>query len=262
MYICVHADPSDRQEPTDGYTHGFGVGDEELLDTNNEDEKSLSEPKNLRRIDHVHVTPAPRDSLFVAYTAFVARADHNATHVTCSPPTFDDTPPMFTCFEEFLSDEECEARVSRAIASIEAASKDWWNIATTIIRTEATAFHREVAPPQDFNIMGLVLTSTKQRVYPQVWVYPKTKGHSPPRETAAYSLLVALYEKERHDKKHTVLLGKPKGILGGENMSSQSERDSQAETDKNRSINSCQKYIVGEGWELCERRVDRSSPSP
>ena len=100
-YICVHANPSDRQDPPECYTYGFGVGDEELSDTDDEDEELLSEPKNLRRIDRVQATPALRDNLSAAYTVFVARVDHKVVHVTCTPPTFDDTLPRFRCFEGF-----------------------------------------------------------------------------------------------------------------------------------------------------------------
>ena len=142
-----------------------------------------------------------------------------------------------------LSDEQCVARVSRAIASIEAAPKDWWNIATNIIRTEATAFHREVAPPQEFNIMGRVLTSTKHKVCPQAWAYLKTKGHNSPTEAATYSLLVALYEKERRDKTGTLLVGKLTGIWGGEGMRTQSG------IDRHRQINKLMEELQ------CQRRL-------
>ena len=41
-------------------------------------EEPHTEPKNLHRIDRIHVTLALRDCLSAAYTAFVARADHKA----------------------------------------------------------------------------------------------------------------------------------------------------------------------------------------
>ena len=179
-YIAVHADPSDRPDPIEGFTFGFGVKDECPSDTNDGDEEPLIEEKNLRRIDRIHVIPAIKDCLSSAYTAHVARADHKAVHVTYHPPAFDDSAPRFRCYEEFLEDEECVSRVLHAILSIEAPPKNWWDIALNIISTEALAYHREVPPPKDFNIMGMVLTSTKHRVCPQAWAYLKSRRHNPP----------------------------------------------------------------------------------
>ena len=95
-------------------------------------------PRNPRRIDRVHVTPALKECLSSAYTVFVAKADHKAVHVTCHPPVFDDSMPRFRCHEEFLEGEDCVARILHAISSIEAPQKDWWDIAVQIIRSEAT----------------------------------------------------------------------------------------------------------------------------
>ena len=58
-------------------------------------------------------------------------------------------------------------------------------------------------PPQDFNIMGLVLSSTKHRVCPHAWTYLRAKVYHPHTEAAAYSLLVALFEKGR-SRNHNV----------------------------------------------------------
>ena len=174
----------------------------------------MTQPHNLRRIECIHVTPAIRECLSSAYTAHVARADHKAVHVTCHPPTFDDSPPRLRCYEEFLEDDECVAHVLKRISEIGAPPKDWWDIAVHIIHSEALAYHREVAPPQDFNIMGMVLTSTKHRVCPQAWAYLRSKGQNPQSDSAAYSILVAFFEKDRTNKTGTILLGKLKGILG------------------------------------------------
>ena len=100
-----------------------------------------------------------------------------------------------------------------------------------------------MAPPQEFNIMGMVLTSMKHRVCPQAWAYLKSEGHSPPTESAAYSLLVALYEKGRTDKIGTILLGKLKGILGGEEMSVQSGADRQKKIDELMSELQCRRRL-------------------
>ena len=100
-------------------------------------------------------TCAVKEYLSTAYTAFVAKADHKAVHVTCHPPVFDDSMPRFTCHEEFLEDEDCVARILHAISAIEAPPKDWWDIAVQIICSQATAYHWEVPPPPTlFNIMG------------------------------------------------------------------------------------------------------------
>ena len=165
MHTRFHQTPP----PLEGFTFGFGVKDESPSDTNDGDEEPLIEEQNPRRIDRIHVTPAIRDCLSSAYTAHVARADHKAVHVTHHPPAFDDSAPRFRCYEEFLEDEEYVSRVLHAILSIEAPPKNWWDIALNIIGTEALAYHREVPPPKDFNIMGMVLTSTKHRVCPQAW---------------------------------------------------------------------------------------------
>ena len=122
-YLAVHADLSDRPDPIEGFTFGFGVKDECPSDTNDGDEEPLIEEQNLRRIDRILVTPAIRDCLSSAYTAHVARPDHKAVHVTYHPPAFDDSAPRFRCYEEFLEDEECASRVLHAILSIEARQK-------------------------------------------------------------------------------------------------------------------------------------------
>ena len=108
----------------------------------------------------------------------------------------------------------------------------WWDVAIHVIRTEATAYHKEVAPPQAFNMMGLVLTSTKHRVCPQAWTYLRSKGYEPPSKAAAYSILVTLFEKDRNNKAGTILLGKLKGILGGEEMNVQSGTNGQKQIHK------------------------------
>ena len=78
----------------------------------------------------------------------------------------------------------------------------------------------------------------------------------PPTESAAYSLLVALYEKDRTDKTGTIPLGKLKGILGGEEMSV-----SQVQTNKNKSTSSCRNCSVDAGLGLCGIRSASISPS-
>ena len=93
VHIVLHPDLSDRQDPPEGYTFGFGVGDDDLCDPDDDEDEPFTKPKNLRRIDRLHVTVALKDCPVSTYTAFVARADHKAVHVTCQPPNFDDPPP-------------------------------------------------------------------------------------------------------------------------------------------------------------------------
>ena len=241
-YVNVHSDPLDRQDHPEGFTFGFGVSDE-TSDTEDDSEEHVTQPHNLRRIDRIHVTSAIRDCRSSAYTAHVARADHKAVHVTCQPPAFDDSPPRLRCYEEFLEDEECVSHVLHRIFEIEAPPKDWWDVAVHIIHREALAYHREVSPPQDYNIMGMVLTSTKHRVCPQAWAYLRSKGHCPQSEAAAYSILVALSEKGRTDKTGTILLGKLKGIVGGEEMSMRSGIDRQRQINKLMSELQCRRRL-------------------
>ena len=160
----------------------------------------------------------------------------------------DDLLPRFRRYEEFLNDNECVARVMSVISSIEAAPKDWWDIAVHINCNEAIKYHREVPPPpppppQGLHILGLVLTSTKHGVCPQAWAYVKTKGYNPHLESAVYSLLVALPEKDRNDKRCTILLGKLKGILGGEDLNSRSRPDRQERITKRMSELHCRRRL-------------------
>ena len=173
----------------------------------------------------------------------MARADHKAVHVTCQPPAFDDSPPRLRCYEEFLEDEECVSDVLQRISEIEAPQKDWWDVAVHIIHREGLAYHCEVSPPQDYNIMGMVLTSTKHRVCPQAWAYLRSKGHCPHSEAATYSILVALFEKGGTYKTGTILLGKLKGILGGEELSVRSGTDRQRQINKLSSELQCRRRL-------------------
>ena len=72
---------------------------------------------------------------------------------------------------------------------------------------------------------------------------PKPKGHCPQSEAAAYSILVALFEKGRTDKTRTILLGKLKGILGGEEMSTRSGTDRQKQINKLMSEPQCRRRL-------------------
>ena len=173
----------------------------------------------------------------------MARANHKAAHVTCQPPAFDDSPPRHRCYEEFLEDDECVSHVLQRISEIEAPPKDWWDVAVLIIHREALAYHREVSPPQDYIIMGMVLTSTKHRVCLQAWAYLRSKGHCPQSEAAAYSILVALFKKGRTDKTGTILLGKLKGILGGEELSVPLGTDRQRQINKLMSELQCRRRL-------------------
>ena len=51
----VHSNPSNRQDPPEGFTFGFGVGDKVCSNAYDDDEM-VQLPRNLRRIDPVHVT--------------------------------------------------------------------------------------------------------------------------------------------------------------------------------------------------------------
>ena len=57
-YIHVHSDCPDMQDPQEGYTFGFGVRDEDLSETEDEDYERPIAPMNLYRIYRIHVTPA------------------------------------------------------------------------------------------------------------------------------------------------------------------------------------------------------------
>ena len=134
--------------------------------------------RNLCRIDRIHVTPALRERS--AYRAFVSKAEHKAVHVTCHPPIFDDSVPRFRCHEEFLEDEERVSRVLHAISSIEAPPKDLWDIAVNIVLSEATAYHREVAPHKILILRALGAHVHEAPGPPSSMDVPQNKGVQPP----------------------------------------------------------------------------------
>ena len=76
-----------------------------------------------------------------------------------------------------------------------------------------------------------------------MWTYLRSKGYDPPSESTAYSILVALLEKDRTHKTGTILLSKLKGILGGEEMSGQSGTNTQKEINKLMSELQCRRKL-------------------
>ena len=66
----------------------------------------------------------------------------------------------------------------------------------------ATDHQKQHRPPtsQDTNVLGLLLSSTRDRVSREGHAYLVTRGHHPVTESSAYSMLVACYEKEVQDR--------------------------------------------------------------
>ena len=79
-------------------------------------------------------------------------------------------------------------------------SKDWWDMALQAMRTEALRYNREHIAPRDRNLLGIIQSSSVHQVCAQGWAYLSQNKYRPQAESATYSLLVSLFEKDSCDK--------------------------------------------------------------
>ena len=108
-YLHVHSQIQDREtDPLEGFTFGFGVQDKGSNESGSScsDDSEFESKKNLRRIDRFHMSSALISHVSEAFTAFVAKADHKAVMIVCSPPSFDMSSVRFKCPQELLEDPE------------------------------------------------------------------------------------------------------------------------------------------------------------
>ena len=98
-YLHVHNQNWEHGvEHPEGYTFGFGVNDPQIErpDSNSSDSQAKLR-HNLRPIDRVHMSPTLLPHVSEAFVAFIARVDHKAALIACSPPSFDMTSIHFKC---------------------------------------------------------------------------------------------------------------------------------------------------------------------
>ena len=228
-YTEVHTCDS-KQEPNPGFTYGFGTKDTPQDHSSDSDLESGTH--NLRRIDRIHLSQSLLPHLSEAYASFVARADHKAVAVSCKPPNFDTMRTRLRCPQEILEDDEAVESPRRHLQDLPGDSKDWWDMALQAMRSEATRYSTEHKAPRAWNLLGIIQSSSVHQVCAQGWAYLSQNNYTPQSESAAYSLLVAIFEKDSSDKIGLKLLAKLKGLLAGEDLQQDSPKERHRQINK------------------------------
>ena len=105
-------------------------------------------------------------------------------------------------------------------------------MALQAMRSEANRYSREHRAPRDWNLLGIIHISSVHQVCAQGWAYLSQNNYTPQSESAAYSLLVAIFEKDSSDKTGLKLLAKLKGLLAGEDLQQDSPKERHRQINK------------------------------
>jgi hypothetical protein len=186
-------------------------------------------------LDRIHISTPLLPSISTLFTTFLAKSDHKAVVVSFAPPQFVHETPRWHCPTSFLEDDKAISNVADQLSNLKGLSPSgWFSAAHRLIGRFATDYQKQHRPPttQDTNVLGLLLSSTRDRVSREGHAYLVTRGHHPVTESSAYSILVACYEKEVQDRTGSIHLQKLKGLLAEQEPSVKNQKERRVQIDK------------------------------
>ena len=226
----VHWGDGTDNDPPPGYTHGYRINEPEGGSPGR-----IKPREGLRRLDRIHISTPLLPSISTLFTTFLAKSDHKAVVVSFAPPQFVHETPRWHCPTSFLEDDKAISNVADQLSNLKGLSPSgWFSAAHRLIGRFATDYQKQHRPPttQDTNVLGLLLSSTRDRVSREGHAYLVTRGHHPVTESSAYSILVACYEKEVQDRTGSIHLQKLKGLLAEQEPSVKNQKERRVQIDK------------------------------
>ena len=138
-----------------------------------------------------------------------------------SPPAFCHHAPRWKCHVGFLTDTQtAKTRKNRLdeVQEQELPPLQKWPPAELMIKKTTMDYHKRntIRPPS--SVLSLLLSSTRDQVCTQGWVYLQLQGLAPRTHCALYTMLVQCHEQAEDGRIGLERLGEIKGLIARQQM--------------------------------------------